>query len=151
MGSEISEAKVPTSVEPKTAITPRIPQDITDEILDHLAADSDLGSLRACALVSKSWIPSCQQHIFHTVDFTWPKNMDRWFNTFPVPEESPAHHVRVLYILIEGVSWLPEEFLEHSPQFTGLRRLFLLGDSMGFRLPSHRRLPESVTSLTIGT
>ena len=144
MGSKTSKAKRPAIT------TPRTPQDIINEILDHLATDSDFESLLACALVSKSWILSCQRHLFHTANFT-SQRMDRWFNMFPVPEESPAHHVRVLDISIRGANWFPEKFFEHAPQFTNVRSLSLLGEGyrLGPRLPSLWRLPESVTSLTI--
>ena len=60
-------------------IVPRIPQDITDEIPDNLA--TNFRSLRACLLVSKSWIQPCRPHHFHTVDFT-SRNMGRWFKAF---------------------------------------------------------------------
>jgi len=42
-----------TSAETGTVVIPEIPQDIVDEILDHLAFGSDFRSLQACALVSK--------------------------------------------------------------------------------------------------
>jgi len=144
MDSRMLEVKRPA------VIIPRIPQDVIHEILDHLV-DSDLRSLQACALVSKSWIPSCRRHIFHTVDLT-SGMMDRWFDTFPVPEESPAHHVRGLRVSFEGVDWFPDKFFEHAPQFTNVQGLFLLQGSCCpvARLPSLWRLPESVTSLTIG-
>jgi len=120
------------------------------EILDHLATGSDLESLRACALVSRSWVPSCRRHLFHTLDLTWGK-MDRWLYAFPVPEESPAHHFRELCMTFGEINWFPDKFFEHAPRFTNLRKLSLFGaeDCLGSRLPSLWRLPESVTSLTI--
>ena len=141
MGSKISKAKRPAVI---------TPQDIIDEILDHLAADSDFQSLRACVLVSRSWVPSCRRHLFHTVDLTWGK-MDVWLNAFPVPEESPAHHFRVLRLTIRGINWFPDKFFEHAPRFTNVRKLVFggEGDFRGSRLPSLWTLPESVTSLTI--
>ena len=141
MGSKISKAK-------RLAAT--TPQDIIDEILDHLAADSDFQSLRACVLVSRSWVPSCRRHLFHTADLTRGK-MNIWLYAFPVPEESPAHHFRALRLTIGGINWFPDKFFEHAPRFTNLRELYLFGmaDCLGSRLPSLWRLPESVTSLTI--
>jgi len=142
MGSKTSKAKRPAVI---------IPQDVVDEILDHLAADSNFESLRACALVSRSWIPSCRRYLFHTADLTRWK-MNRWLNAFPVPEESPAHHVRDLRISIEWSNWFHDKFLEHAPWFTNVQRLYLLGgggDYLGSRLSSLWRLPESITSLTV--
>jgi len=132
---------------------PRIPQDIVDEILDHLAADSDVRYLRACALISKSWTPSCQRHLFYTALFTW-RDAHRWLETFPVPGQSPAHHVRDLRIQIQGPNCVPEAFFEHIPWFTNAERVTLLGQegkSPPFRKPTLWRLPPSTTSLTIDT
>ena len=70
-----TETVIPTRTETiipvktKTVVLPRIPQEIIDEILDHLAADSDLRSLRSCVLVSRSWVPSCRQHLFRAILF----------------------------------------------------------------------------------
>jgi len=141
MGSKISKAK-------RLAAT--TPQDIIDEILDHLAADSDFQSLRACVLVSRSWVPSCRRHLFHTADLTRGK-MEIWLYAFPVPEESPAHHFRALRLTITGINWFPDKFFEHAPLFTNVRKLYLFGreDCLESRLPSLWRLPEYVTSLTI--
>ena len=145
--SKASNVQRPIPMGVKTVIAPRIPQDIVDEILLHLAID--LRSLRACALASKSWVPLCRRHLFHTVFLSW--GMDRWLDAFPVPEESPAHHVRALWISIRGTNWFPDEFFEHIPRFTNVRSLSLsgAGNCLGPRLPSLWRLPESVTSLTI--
>ena len=137
----------PTPMEITTAIVPIIPQDIIDEILDHLATDAGFRSLRTCALVSKSWAPSCRRHLFHTIDFT-SKNMDRWLKTFPIPDQSPAHDVRDLRIWIRRI---PEKLLEHTVHFKNVHRVSLvgLGIAPGFQFPSLWRLPQSVTSLTI--
>jgi len=147
-----SKAEPPASTETKAVIIPRIPQDIIDEILDHLAADSDIRSLKTSVLVSKPWVQSCRRHLFHTVLFT-STDVDRWLETFPVSGESPARYVRHLRIWIGGDSGVPERFFEHTSQFTGAERVSLLGHS-GLPCPlrpSFWRLPQSVTSLTIET
>ena len=143
MGSEASEAKA--------AVIPRIPQDIINEILGHLSAiDSDLSTLKSCALVSKPWVPSCRRHLFHTTLFT-SNGMAKWLETFPVPEESPAHHVRDLRFLTQQPSSLPEEFFENIQWFTNAERATLLGygEIQPLRLPPFWRLPHSITSLTV--
>ena len=152
MGSKSSKSKRLATPKTKAVTIPVIPQDIIDEILDHLATDSDIESLRTYALVSKSWVPSCRRHIFHTADFT-SNNVHRWFKTFPAPEESPAHYVRELRVWIGGDSRVPEKFFEYIRWFTGVDRLCLLGHggpppSLG---PSFWRLPQSTTSLSIDT
>ena len=155
MGPKTSKAEHPTLVETKTVTIPRIPQDIIDEILDHLVTISGTHHLQACALVSKSWVPSCRRRLFHTVLFTW-LDARRWLRTFPVPEESPAHHVRDLCIRIGGpVDWDPDAFLGFIPWFTNVRRMTLVRyggrycGNLPLEMPLLRKLPRSVTSLTI--
>jgi len=147
-----SKTDSPASTDTKTIVTPRIPQDIIDEILDHLAADSDTQSLQTSAIVSKPWVQSCRRHLFHTVLFT-SENTDKWFATFPVPGESPAHYVRNLHIWITGGSGVSEKFFGHVQQFTDAERVFLLGyGRLSFSPgPPFWKLPQSVTALTIET
>ena len=133
-----------------TAIVPRVPQEIVDEVMDCLATDPDLRSLQSCALVSKSWVLSCRRHIFHTISFdSW--TMTRWLETFPVPEESPAHLIRNLRFQVEGHNTAPKKFFEHTPRFTNVEKMTLLGDGelQSLWIPPYWRSPQSVTSLTI--
>ena len=156
MGSKTSKAKRPSSArhsnsaETGTIIIPRVPQEIIDEILHHLTTDSRFRTLRSCALVSKSWVPSCRRRLFHTILFT-SKDMVRWVETFPVPEESPAHHVRDLRLSIGGRNSVPEKFLEYTPWFTNVEGVsfFQQNRSQPLWIPSFWRFPQSVTSLTI--
>ena len=153
MDSKTSKTKCPTSVEAEAAIVPGIPQEIIDEILDHLAIDSDSRSLRSCALVSKSWVPSSRRHLFHTVTFT-PGAFPKWLKTFPVPGESPAHHVRDLIFSPWGQSAVPpKKLLEYIPWFTNVEKMSLSDVEVQSLLeaPSSWKLPQSVTSLTIST
>jgi len=135
-----------------TATIPRIPQKVIDKILDHLATVSDLQSLRACALISRSWVQSCRRHLFHTITFG-SRDVDRWFKTFPVPEESPAHYVRDLSIRIGWDDRVPDNFFEYVPRFTDVDQLHLLGHMAppSSLRPSLWKLPQSITSLTINT
>ena len=110
---------------------PEIPHNIISEILDHLTSDSDLRSLRACALVSGSWVQPCQRRLFRTTIFT-PANACTWLKTFPVQEDSPAHHVRDLRLKIGQSARILEEFFECIPWFTSVDRISLLGHG-GFR------------------
>jgi len=151
MGSKPSKAERPASAKVKTVV---VPQDVINEILDQLATCSDFGSLRACSLVSKSWVPSSRKHLFRTVFFT-SRRVKRWFETFPSPEKSPAHHVRDLRIRIGGHHFVPLTFFECIPQFTNAEKISLLGPEPGgipqVQLPSPWIPPPSVTSLRIET
>jgi len=183
MGSKASKAKRPTPViipgiphdtlpiPPRDTVSaplqdtiPIIPLDIINEILDHLA--TDFRTLRACALVSRSWIQPCQRLLFHTARFT-PTSAFQWLQTFPVRDESPAHHVRDLLLGVGQVDGIPEKFFGCIPWFTAVERLFLTGYGGGllrYRGPSlgyvwfpplwepyFWNIPRSVTSLTIET
>jgi len=147
MGSKTSKLICPTTTETKA---PGIPQDIIDEILDHLAADSDIRSLRACALVSKSWTQPCRCRLFHTAVFaSW--HVDRWLKMFPVPEEGPARQVRDLHVEIGWDDPVPDKLFEHTPWFTSVDRISLLGHMAppSSLKPSSWKLPQFITSLTI--
>ena len=132
------------------AVIPRMPQEVIDGILGRLA-DSDLGSLRSCALVSRSWAPSSRRHLLQTVTFTW-LGMERWIKIFPVPEESPAHLVRDLGFLIGGSDRAPKKFFEYIPWFTNVERVTLFsrqGMSQSLQIFWYWRFPQTATSLTI--
>jgi len=157
MGSRSSKAKYTTPVETaavipvkaNTTIGPGIPREILDAVLDHLVADSDLRSLRSCALVSKSWVPSCRRHLFHTVHFTLGSIL-RWEKAFPVPEKSPAHFIRDLRVSSGGSDGSPGGlFFRYAPWITGVERVSFLGD--GKWIPMFWQLPRSITSLTMRT
>ena len=138
---------------------PTIPHDIISEILDHLASASDLRSLRACALVSKPWVQPCQRHLFHTAIFT-PASAGEWLKTFPVREDSPAHHVRDIRLEIGQTARIPERFFECIPWFADVDKMTSSGHGGGplgyggyssWPEPSFWKLPRSVTSLSIKT
>ena len=134
----------------KVVPIPRIPQEIIDEILDHLATDPDFNfrSLQLCALVSKSWVPPCRRRLFHIVLFA-SKDMARWFKIFPVPEECPAHNVRDLRFLVKDGD-VPEKFFKYTPWFTNVKVTFFgHSRSQPLCIPPLRGLPQSVTSLVI--
>ena len=161
MGSKSSKAKRPAPAKTRAVTVPIIPQDVVDEILDHLATDSDLNgtlrpraiaSLRACALVSKSWVQPCRRHLFHTVVFT-SRRIDRWIQTFPVPEESPAHYLKNISVWFGDDILVPEEFWKYTEWFANVDMLCLLlfEELPPLRKPSFWRLPRSRTSFAINT
>ena len=170
MGSKVSKTKRPTPVKSKTqtALASKLPQDIIDEILDHLVTRldssnpkfreldiaSNLRSLRSCALVSKPWVPSCRRRLFHTIVLT-PFTMTKWLEKFPVPEESPAHLVKDLYVWVAKPPdyYVPDKFFEYTPWFANANSLTLLGckDAAMRQRPLFWRSPRSITSLAIKT
>ena len=79
--------------------------------------------------------------------------MDRWLKVFPVPEESPAHHVRHLHLWVGSRDIFPDAFRDHIPWFTGVKMVNLSARGSGRSLQtlSVWRLSHSVTSLTAST
>jgi len=79
--------------------------------------------------------------------------MDKWLDTFPVLEESPARHIRDIRIWVGGSDRVSESFFKYTPWFTNVEKISLLGHG-GIPLsqePSLWKFPRSVISLTINT
>jgi hypothetical protein len=78
-------------------MSPSIPPEILDLIVDHLH-DEPI-TLKACCVVSKSWIQRTRTHLFASVEFRPPApRVELWKKAFPDPSNSPAHHTRSLTI-----------------------------------------------------
>jgi hypothetical protein len=74
--------------------------------------------------------------------------MDKWLQIFPVPEKSPAHHVRNLRFSFGGRG-TPEEFFKRIRWFTNVKKIALNGGLRPGWTPPFFVLPPSATSLTI--
>ncbi|KAF9781680.1 hypothetical protein BJ322DRAFT_1220464 [Thelephora terrestris] len=145
MDSRTLEAKQHASAEASTVAVfsiPMIPQDIIHEILYHIVPDPNFRlALRACSLVSKLWIAPSQWHLFHTLSFTG-RDMFKWLKVFPIPEQTPAHHVRDLCLSLGGLHDAPDDFFRRIRWFAGVRKLTVLGKDMELR--KRRRYMPSV-------
>lgn len=107
----------------QTAGVPKLPQELIDEILDHLA--KDVTTLRLCSLVKKSWIYPSRRHLFNTL-FLTPINVVKWNKTFPNPQDSPAGHVRDLTFRFLQHN-VPIHFADRIPYFHNVQQLTLIG------------------------
>ena len=74
-------------------MSPYLPPEILDLILDH---SYDERTLKACCLVSKSWVPRARRRLFFYVEFTPQSTIKSWIKAFPDPSTSPAHCARTL-------------------------------------------------------
>jgi len=85
------------SVPAQTTMTRSLPPEILDLIVDHLCGEPT--TLKACCLVSKSWVPRSRRHLFSRVTFNmfWP-SITFWMTVFPDPLTSPAHYTRTLTV-----------------------------------------------------
>jgi hypothetical protein len=80
---------------------PYLPSEILDLVTDNLSDEPS--TLKACCLVSKSWVPRTRRHLFASVLLDSDPNestttLDRWVETFPDPSNSPARYTRNLII-----------------------------------------------------
>jgi hypothetical protein len=87
---------------------------VLDLIVDHL--HDEPATLKMCCVVSKSWVPRTQRHLFAHVKFhSAGPSFESWMKAFPDPSNSPAHHTRNLQLsgskvitvaITEGHPWL---------------------------------------------
>jgi hypothetical protein len=75
--------------------------EILDPIVDFLYDEPE--TLRLCCLVSKSWVPRARKHLFATVRFRKPDDIEMWKRTFPDQSSTPARHTHTLSILCPEV------------------------------------------------
>ncbi|KAF9778708.1 hypothetical protein BJ322DRAFT_486083 [Thelephora terrestris] len=73
-----------------------LPPEICDHIVDLLHGEPE--TLKACCLVSKSWVSCARNHLFGEVAFRSLNDLKAWEETFPDPANSPACHTRSLFI-----------------------------------------------------
>ena len=74
----------------------RLPPETLDYIVDFLH-DDEPQELKQCCLVSKSWVLRARKHLFGTVHFNQPSQVDAWKKTFPDPANSPGCYTRSLF------------------------------------------------------
>ena len=75
---------------------PRLPPEILDHIADILHDEPE--ALKECCLVSKSWVPRTQKHLFANIELRSEGDLESWKKAFPDPSNSPAHHTHTLKI-----------------------------------------------------
>ena len=80
----------------QTTMSSPLPPEIFDLIVDFLHDEPD--ALKACCLVSKSWVHRTRKHLFAQVKFASKYPFKLWQKTFPDPSDSPAHYARSLSI-----------------------------------------------------
>ena len=81
----------------ETRMVSSLPPELLDLIVDHLR-DEPI-ALKACCLISKSWLHRTRSHIFADVKFDGRSaSIESWMRAFPDPSSSPAHYARSLSI-----------------------------------------------------
>ena len=77
-------------------MSPPLPPEILDLIVDNLRTEPT--TLKACCLVSKSWVPRIRRRLFASVRFDSKSAVKSWKELFPDPSTSPVCHARILEI-----------------------------------------------------
>ncbi|KAF9789261.1 hypothetical protein BJ322DRAFT_528892 [Thelephora terrestris] len=80
----------------ETMMSDRLPQEITDSIIDLL--HDEPRTLRLCCLVSRSWIHRTRKYLFGTVKFNSSTDLETWKNTFLNPFNTPGYHTLCLQL-----------------------------------------------------
>jgi len=79
----------------QTTMSHPLPPELFDLIVDYLHDQPT--ALRACCLVSKSWVPRSRMYLFARVKLT-RTSIELWAKAFPDPLSSPAHYTKTLMI-----------------------------------------------------
>ena len=114
----------------RTVMQAPLPPEIFDLVIDHL--HDELITLKACCLVSKSWVARSRTHIFAQVTFDPAgSSVGSWMKAFPNPSNSPAHHTRSLRI--HNLGTLPANMCAWICSFRHIQELSV--DHIGWEEP----------------
>ena len=103
------------------------PQEIVDEIIDHLANDKATrpASLQDCSLVSSQWLHRSQKHLFYKMWFT-DITFSKWSEEIQPGDDGPSPHVTILHFHANFTE--AEQLAKHHihfASFTNLQKLHL--------------------------
>ena len=84
-----------------------MPQDVIQEIINHLHNDPD--TLKSCAVVSHSFLPTSRKHLFFSIHLDHPRKPQRFYEVLSAQPDI-ANFVRELYAI--GVGSDEEVWLE---------------------------------------
>ena len=73
-----------------------LPPEILDYIVDFLHNDQNV--LKACCLVSKSWVARTRKHFFSEVELPTEEDLELWRKLFSDPSTSPAYFTESLHV-----------------------------------------------------
>lgn len=76
----------------KTTVLPSLAPEILDLVVDHLRDEPT--TLKACCLISRSWVPRARQHLFAEIRFGLAgfRGIGSWMVAFPDPSGLPARY-----------------------------------------------------------
>ena len=136
-GPELKHTYTPTAIRFVDQNSPspiptemRFPQELVDEILNHLPSDDkqDKRTLRNCSLVAKSWVSPSRRHLFESVLIN-KANRQLWLDGISPANVELLWHVRSLDC--SGTD--PQQVIAPPPTHADIGDLYVY-------LPSFRRL-----------
>lgn len=128
-----------------------LPSEIHDLIIDFLHDDD--AALKACCVVSKSWVPRARRHLYARIVFdarpnSRLPNIHLWMEAFPDPSDSPARYTHSLVIHESLVAIAP--YISWIRAFSDIVQLHLDGDvGPHFLIPLHG-FSHTLKSLRLG-
>ena len=128
--------------------TIHVPIEIVDQILGYIRTDKEC--LRRCALVCKSWLPSCRRHIFYDLNFTGPPSrFEAWHRSFSPTPNGPHLNTKQLIVAARSLDReycqpynKPTPFFQHWFLFTNVRDLYISGVGGGERSLDRISIPD---------
>ena len=108
-----------------TTMSCSLPPELLDIIVDHLRDEP--AALKACCIVSKSWISRSRIHLFAHIRLDPPmRSVELWKQTFPDPSNSLARYARTISFLEpESAALVNPDVMDWIRSFHYVENLFL--------------------------
>lgn len=106
-----------------------LPQELTDKIIDEVAEGlvPRTATLRACSLVSRTWVYRSQKHLFSKVEFD-DRRFHDWCSTVRPGEDGPSRYITRLHYRADYSNAYPEPLVNdgrYMTYFTNVQTLHL--------------------------
>ena len=109
----------------QTTMPCSLPPELLDLIVDHL--HDEPATLKACCIVSKSWVSRIRKHLSLTSDsIPQKRSVELWKQTFPDPSNSLAPYTRTISFLKPGsAAFVNPDVVDWTRSFHCVGGLFL--------------------------
>ena len=128
-----------------------LPPELLDLFVDHL--HNEPATLKACRIVSKSWVSRSRKYIFAHIRLRPPKrSVELWKQTFPDPSNSLAHYTRnVSFLQPSSAAFVNPDVIGWICSFRHVEHLFLgsIKDDHGVSLVQLHGFSSALRSLSL--
>jgi hypothetical protein len=127
---------------------PKLPPELIDYIIDYL--HDNIWDLRSCALVSKTWLPSCRFHIFYRISIcSYGSSEICYHRLYEFIQQTPclASYVRDLKFIDNPDAALERILLPLLRSFTQLCKLSLSNLDWDWFTPDMKKLFVDILDL----